>query len=108
MIERLTWLRVTFLHVVVLTDGEGYACLVCMYIIYGIKVQSINPILFDQRPSIVVAYAKAPVADTIRIVHGASRHQDQTEALRDQETLGEGRCCRHCLKTNGSQVRRCP
>lgn len=79
-----------------------------VYIIYMFIAQVINPLLFDQRPSVVIAYANTSVADPIRVVHGASRHQDQTKAIRDQEAMGEGRRRRHRVKTNGSQVRRCP
>lgn len=108
MVEGLMWVTCSFLRIVVLTHGDGDACLVCMYIIYVFVLQSFNPLLSDQRPSVVIAYANAPVADPIRVVHGTSRHQDQTKAVRDQETLGEGRCRRHRVETNGSQVRRRP
>lgn len=60
--------------------------------------------LFKQRPSVIISNANASVADPIRIVHGASRHQDQTKAVRYQETLGESRFRRHRVETNGSQI----
>lgn len=70
--------------------------------------QSIHLLLFDQRPSVVIAYANAPVADPISFVHGAPRHKEQAKAIRDQETLGEGGLGRHRFETNGRQVRRRP